>query len=133
MGEYIYVKDIVYDTQTKRFMVFTYTTREQCDAALMDSVGFLPIRKSANHQNVNIYKVKSDKNKIIKIAFTRGDFHSVKDYKNFIDRVLAEHGRTRDELVLVKKIVDEQVYNTCCKLARTREEAKLMNIYKWKK
>lgn len=134
MGNDVFVKGVVYDTLTRRFMLMTYTTKEQCDTAILDSLGFLPIRKSDDDMNYNIYRVSDNKNVQIKIAFTRGDFHSVKEYNNFIDRVLAEHNRTREELILVKKIVDEQLYNRCCKLARTREPIKrLLDIYGWKK
>jgi hypothetical protein len=133
MGNDVFVKDIVYDTQTQKFMLWTYTTREQSESAILDSLGFLPIRKSKDDINYNIYRLKSNKRIEIKIAFTRGDFRTIREYNSFIDKVLAEHNRTRDELVLVKKIVDEALYNRCCKLARTRESKKLLDIYGWKK
>ena len=133
MGNDVFVKDIVYDTQTQKFMLWTYTTREQSESVILDSLGFLPIRKSKDDMNYNVYRLKSNKRIEIKIAFARGDFRTIREYNSFIDKVLAEHNRSRDELVLVKKIVDEQLYNRCCKLARTRESKKLLDIYGWKK
>lgn len=133
MGNDVFVKDVVYDTQTRKFMLWTYTTREQSESAILDSLGFLPIRKSKDDMNYNVYRLKSNKRIEIKIAFARGDFRTIREYNSFIDKVLAEHNRSRDELVLVKKIVDEALYNRCCKLARTRESKKLLDIYGWKK
>lgn len=133
MGNDVFVKDVVYDTQTQKFMLWTYTTREQSESVILDSLGFLPIRKSKDNMNYNVYRLKSNKRIEIKIAFARGDFRTIREYNSFIDKVLAEHNRSRDELVLVKKIVDEQLYNRCCKLARTRESKKLLDIYGWKK
>ena len=133
MGNDVFVKEVVYDTQTNKFMLMTYTTREHADFVILDSLGFLPIRKSEDDHNYNIYRLKNNKKIEIKIAFTRGSFRSIREYQSFIDKVLAEHNRSRDELVLVKKIVDKDLYNRCCKYARTRETIKLLDIYGWKK
>ena len=132
MGD-IFTKDVVYDTISHCFMNMMYATRERADSDILDSMGFLPIRNSLHDACTNIYKLKNDKRKIIRITFHHDEYDSIEEYRNFIDKVLASHGHTRDDVVLIKKLVAEKIYKKCCKLAKTRKQVKLLDIYGWSK
>lgn len=127
----VYVKDVVYDTISHCFINITYTTKKQADAAMLDSLSLLPIRLSDDSMSMNVYRLKNNKNKIIKIRYKRNHFRTIDNYKTYIDSVLEAHGHSRDELVLVKKIVDRGVYKRILELAKTRERIKLLDVYKF--
>lgn len=127
----VYVRDVVYDTISHCFINITYTTKEQADAAMLDSLSLLPIRLSDDSMSTNVYRLKNDKNKIIKIRYKRSHFRTIDNYKTYIDAVLEAHGRSRDELILVKKIVDKGLYRRILELAKTREQIKLLDVYKF--
>lgn len=124
-------QDVVYDVISRRFRKMTYLSQEKLNNQILDSIMLLPIRKSDDEYCVNIYRVKRS-NTIIKIRYYRKGFNSISEYKGFIDGVLAAHGRTRKDIVLVKKIVDSELHHRCLEAARPNVTLNLLDIYGWR-
>lgn len=124
-------QDVVYDVISRRFRKMTYLSQEKLNNQILDSIMLLPIRKSDDEYCVNIYRVKRS-NTIIKIRYYRKGFNSISEYKGFIDGVLAAHGRTRKDIVLVKKIVDSELYHKCMESAKPNITLNLLDIYGWR-
>lgn len=124
-------QDVVYDVISHRFRKMTYFSQEKLNNQILDSIMLLPIRKSEDGYCVNIYRVKRS-NTIIKIRFRRSQFKSISEYKGFIDGVLAAHGRSRKDIVLVKKIVNPYTHQRCMDLAKINKEANLIDAYGWR-
>lgn len=125
----IFVRDIVYDTMTHRFMHMTYTSKEKANKAILDGLGFLPIRKSEDGVCINIYKLKNDKRKIIKIRYSKDSFNNIDEYRDYIDSVLAANGRKRNDVSLIKKVVDTDLYKEFNALIRAGMKMRLLSVY----
>lgn len=124
-------QDVVYDVISHRFRKMTYFSQDKLNNEIMNEIMLLPIRKSDDEYCVNIYRIKKS-NTIIKIRYNRKRFNSISEYKGFIDGILAAHGRSRKDLVLVKKIIDSELHHRCMEAAKPNITINLLDIYGWR-